>query len=82
MAKEFSGIGAYFLFFRAYWVRREVQEMEKEKCILCGQPTAAGLQVMGCTICFPCERRLLMDTMPQPVRRKLKQIYASAHLEG
>lgn len=56
--------------------------MEKEKCILCGQPTAAGLQVMGCTICFPCERRLLMDTMPQPVRRKLKQIYASAHLEG
>lgn len=56
--------------------------MERDKCILCGEDAPAGLQVMGCLICFPCERRLLTEAMLPPVRRKLKQIYASAHLEG
>ncbi len=56
--------------------------MEKEKCILCGMPHDTGLQVMGCLICFPCERRLLCGLMPPAVRRKLRKIYASAHLEG
>lgn len=56
--------------------------MEKDKCILCGEPYPTGLQVMGCLICFPCERKLLGNTLPQQTRRKLKQIYVSAHLEG
>lgn len=32
---------------------------EHQKCMLCGRPAAAGLNVMGCLICFPCERALL-----------------------
>ena len=31
----------------------------EEKCILCGGAFPAGLHIMGCLICFPCERRLL-----------------------
>ncbi len=53
-----------------------------EKCILCGQPYPTGLQVMGCLICFPCEKRLLHGMAGHQTCRKLKRIYASTHLEG
>ncbi|MBR2053516.1 MAG: hypothetical protein IJ968_01330 [Clostridia bacterium] len=56
--------------------------MEKDRCILCGEPYSTGLHVMGCLICFPCERRLLHGSISRQNGRKLKQIYASAHLEG
>lgn len=30
-----------------------------ERCILCGRTSPTGLHVLGCLICFSCERALL-----------------------
>lgn len=30
-----------------------------ERCILCGRASPTGLHVLGCLICFGCERALL-----------------------
>ena len=38
----------------------------------------AGLHVMGCLICFPCERKLLhpeTTPIPRPVRLRLNRLY-------
>ena len=56
--------------------------MDEETCILCGQRAPTGLSVMGCLICFPCERRLLRGLMPAARRRALGRIYESVRLEG
>lgn len=48
---------------------------EQPCCILCGQPCLTGLNVMGCLICFPCEKALLRPLstvyLPAEKRRKL-----------
>ena len=48
---------------------------EHQPCILCGQPCGAGLSVMGCLICFSCERALLEPLcalrLPEGKRRAL-----------
>lgn len=45
--------------------------VKQQKCLLCGQEYSTGLHVMGCLICFPCEKRLLNATVEQmPKKRK------------
>ena len=49
-----------------------------QRCLLCGREYPAGLHVMGCLICFPCERRLLHPEtapIPRPVRLRLNRLY-------
>ena len=36
--------------------------MKQQQCLLCGQEYSTGLNVMGCLLCFPCERKLLSAT--------------------
>lgn len=33
--------------------------IEGQTCLLCGRRAITGLHVMGCLLCFSCERRLL-----------------------
>lgn len=56
--------------------------MEKERCILCGEAASAGLTVLGCLICFPCEKRLVGGLASRSALRKLRRIQDSAGLEG
>ncbi|NLO84321.1 MAG: hypothetical protein GX096_02695 [Clostridiales bacterium] len=53
--------------------------MKQQKCLLCGQEYPTGLHVMGCLICFPCEKQLLrsnVKTLPtRDQRLKLMKIY-------
>ena len=43
--------------------------MREETCILCGRPAPTGLQILGCLICFPCEKELLSPDPPERFRR-------------
>ncbi|MBR4361015.1 MAG: hypothetical protein IKP32_10400 [Clostridia bacterium] len=52
--------------------------MKENQCIVCGRPYPAGLQVMGCLICFPCEKRLLRGGVKKADRRRLCRIYRPA----
>ena len=52
--------------------------MKEDKCILCGRAFPTGLHVMGCLICFPCEKRLLGPCVPDTGRRGLARLYVSA----
>lgn len=48
------------------------------KCLLCGRESFTGLHVMGCLICFPCEKMLLRDVeeLPAPdMRLRLNRLY-------
>ena len=49
--------------------------MKEDSCILCGQAFPAGLHVLGCLICFPCEKRLLWGEAPAMYRRRLRRLY-------
>ncbi|MEG0742298.1 MAG: sigma factor G inhibitor Gin [Clostridia bacterium] len=53
--------------------------MRQQRCLLCGQEYPAGLHVMGCLICFPCEKRLLSATVeelpPRGQRLRLMSLY-------
>ncbi|NLV59833.1 MAG: hypothetical protein GXY67_13885 [Clostridiales bacterium] len=44
--------------------------MKQQQCLLCGQEYSTGLNVMGCLLCFPCERKLLSATAAEMNRRK------------
>ena len=46
--------------------------MIQQRCLLCGHEYSTGLHVMGCLICFPCEKRLLGEVIPNDRRRLLK----------
>lgn len=48
--------------------------MEKT-CIICGESFPAGLHIMNCLICFPCEKRLLWSVTPEKSRRRLCRVY-------
>ncbi len=54
--------------------------MPYEKCILCGRAFPTGLHIMGCLICFPCEKRLLRGAVP--TGKRLCRLYAPAALRG
>ncbi|MBP3541702.1 MAG: hypothetical protein J6K72_07820 [Clostridia bacterium] len=55
-----------------------------QKCLLCGRESPTGLQVMGCLICFRCEKQLLrgMDRLPaRNVRLRLNRLYGKGRAE-
>jgi len=52
--------------------------MKEDKCILCGKTFPTGLHVMGCLICFPCEKMLVHSIMPPRRRKRLCRIYTPA----
>lgn len=56
--------------------------MEKEKCILCGEKAFAGLHVMGCLICFPCEKRLVHGLVTKKTVANMRPIQSSVRAEG
>ena len=53
----------------------------QQKCLLCGRTYPTGLHIMGCLICFPCEKKLLSYAAEKPMkgsaRRKLLKLYRS-----
>lgn len=53
--------------------------MKQQKCLLCGQEYPTGLHVMGCLLCFPCEKRLLNATVislpKRAARLRLMRLY-------
>ena len=53
--------------------------LNQQKCLLCGREYPAGLHIMGCLICFPCEKKLLDPAQgpPKRTRRKLLKLYSS-----
>ena len=52
--------------------------MKENACILCGRAYPAGLLILGCLICFPCEKRLLRGRVSPERRRRLAWIYRPA----
>ncbi len=52
--------------------------MTLETCLLCGRTFPAGLHIMGCLICFPCEKRILESRVPTRRRRRLSRLYLPA----
>ena len=52
--------------------------MEENACMLCRRPAALGLHIMGCVICFSCEKKLVKSAVPPPRRRKLLRLYRPA----
>lgn len=54
--------------------------MKQQQCLLCGQEYSTGLNVMGCLLCFPCERKLLSSAAVNISRRRrlnLLQLYGT-----
>ncbi len=56
--------------------------MEEQRCIVCGRTFPTGLHVLGCLICFPCERRLLLPLAPPRVRHGLRRLCGEPLLHG
>ena len=52
--------------------------MIQQRCLLCGREYPTGLHVMGCLLCFPCEKRLLRGLIPRRRKRLLKLYGAPA----
>lgn len=53
--------------------------MVEETCLLCGKKYPAGLHIMGCLICFPCEKKLLSNRVLPRRRRKLALLTLPMH---
>ncbi len=49
--------------------------MKEAKCILCGRSYPAGLHILGCLICFPCEKQMLNGNLSPARRKKLCRLY-------
>ena len=56
--------------------------MEEETCIVCGRAFPAGLHILGCLICFPCEKQLLRGAASRQTRRSLGRLYAEPLLRA
>ncbi len=55
-------------------------QMNERHCLLCGQEYPTGLQIMGCFLCFPCEKRLMhmaAGEAPRQDRKPLLTLYCS-----
>ncbi len=52
--------------------------MNKDTCILCHRPAALGLHILGCLICFPCEKKLVNSALPPRRRSRLLRLYRPA----
>ena len=54
--------------------------MTKPHCLLCGREYPTGLSIMGCFLCFPCEKRLMRipaAQTPAQTRNRLLTLYCS-----
>ena len=54
--------------------------MNEPHCLLCGRHFPTGLSIMGCFLCFPCEKRLrsmAAAQVPAQTRSKLFTLYCS-----
>ena len=49
--------------------------MYANRCILCRQPARTGLNILDCTICFSCEKKMLNNRIFPYRRRKLIRLY-------
>ncbi len=49
--------------------------MHENHCLLCGRTADTGLNILGCTICFPCEKKLVNSRCMPYRRRKLARLY-------
>lgn len=50
--------------------------MSNQTCLLCGRERAEGLRLLGCLICFPCEQKLLRESLrPAVTRRARRTLY-------
>jgi len=51
--------------------------MFPDRCMLCGRSYPTGLHILGCFLCFPCEKALLnpiyTQTLSPRKRRRLAQ---------
>ena len=54
--------------------------MKEDACILCGQAFPTGLHVLGCLICFPCEKKMLSGALSPVTRRRLCRLYDAARI--
>ena len=50
----------------------------EETCILCGKKYPTGLHILGCLICFPCEKQMLSASLPPKRLRALRRLYQAA----
>lgn len=54
--------------------------MTKPHCLLCGREYPTGLSIMGCFLCFPCEKHLrsmAAAQVPTQTRNKLFTLYCT-----
>jgi hypothetical protein len=54
--------------------------MNEPHCLLCGRAFPTGLNIMGCFLCFPCEKRLhhmAAAEVPKQTRNRLFTLYCS-----
>ena len=73
---------AYFSGFRASCIPKGDGKMAEDTCILCGRAFPTGLHIMGCLICFPCEKRLLSPAgMPRTAARRMLTLYPKRSLQ-
>ncbi|MBR3109551.1 MAG: hypothetical protein IKH30_20535 [Clostridia bacterium] len=49
--------------------------MNADRCLICGQKAVTGLNILGCTICFPCEKKLIASRCAPRRRRRLIHLY-------
>ena len=49
--------------------------MNADRCLICGRRAVTGLNILGCTICFPCEKRLVAGHCAPYRRRRLAALY-------
>ncbi|MBR0217760.1 MAG: hypothetical protein IJQ33_00950 [Clostridia bacterium] len=52
--------------------------MKEETCILCRRPAVLGLHIMGCLICFSCEKKLVHSSISPLRRKRLLKLYRPA----
>lgn len=61
-----------------YW--KGMVRMDRPRCLLCGRDFPTGLHIMGCFLCFPCEKQLMRTAacqMAKPARQRLLQLYTT-----
>lgn len=49
--------------------------MDVNRCLICGHRADTGLNILGCTICFSCEKKLVGSRCAPYRRRRLVRLY-------
>ncbi len=48
--------------------------MNEDACMLCGKTHTAGLHVLGCMICFQCEKMLLKSCAARSLNESVRRL--------